>query len=82
MKISKKELTFKFFKDNPNVLNNECQPEYLELLGIKQSTYDKHKNEYNSILQANRSAEMRFINTKKHYRVREKFIFDDSKLFA
>lgn len=82
MKVNKKDLTFKFFKDNPNVLYAECKPEYLELLGIKKSTYDKHKREYSSIVQANISAKIRFVNNKRSCRLREKFIFDDSKLFS
>lgn len=79
--MNKKELTFQFFKENPNVLYAECKLEYLEVLGIKESTYDKHRREFNSIVLANRETKIRFINNKP-CRLREKFIFDDSKLFT
>ncbi|OOM73960.1 hypothetical protein CLPUN_41980 [Clostridium puniceum] len=80
----KKELVFKFFEENPQVLNDINENENYKLLGIKQSTYQKHLIEYKSILEANRNMKFNEVNIDRRLknRSREKFLFDDSKLFG
>lgn len=80
MELTKKEKTFNFFKENPKALYEEDVSDYLKQLGIKQSTYDKHRNEFISIKIANivNSAGDSIKNEVK----REKFIFEDNKLFG
>jgi hypothetical protein len=79
MGITKKDLTFEFFKNNPQVLYSECKPEYLEQLGIKEGTYKKHKDEYTSIFELNKAARDPIYIREPI--VRQKFLFNDSKLF-
>lgn len=80
MSFSKKEIAFEFFKKNPHVLHDCDIEKYLKLLGIKESTYIKHRDEYITIAIANMCTKINFISNKSNER-REKFRFDDSKLF-
>lgn len=80
MGLSKKEKTFNFFQANPKALYEEDIENYLNELGIKQSTYDKHRNEFISIVVANIDTSMD-VSINKNYIKREKLIFDDSRLF-
>ena len=82
--MGKKELTFQFFKDNPQVLNEIDENENYKLLGIKESTYKRHLIEYKSIYEANRSMKIDQVKRDIYLknRIRKKFVFDDSKLFG
>lgn len=82
--MTKKELLFKFFKENPQVLNEIDENENYKLLGVKQSTYKRNLIEYKSIHEANREIRINEVNSNRHSknRAREKFLFDDSKLFG
>ncbi|OPJ63710.1 hypothetical protein [Clostridium chromiireducens] len=81
MGLSKKEKTFNFFQTNPKALYEEDVEIYLNELGIKQSTYDKHRNEYISINIANTVNSPSILVNKNEIK-REKFCFDDNKLFG
>ena len=82
LKISKKELTFKFFSSNPEVLEDQNRKKYVNELGISKNTYANYKWEYKMLhSEVIENREIQELN--KHYngRLREKFKFDDSKLF-
>lgn len=81
MGLSKKEKTFNFFQTNPKALYEEDIEIYLNKLGIKQSTYNKHRNEFISITVAKIVNSSGTIINKNEIR-REKFCFDDNKLFG
>ena len=81
MSSIKKEKTFNFFKANPKALFEEDIEIYLKELGIKKSTYNKHRNEFISITVANSVNSSRIL-IKQNEIKREKFVFDDNKLFG
>ena len=80
--MSKKELTFQFFKENPQILNKIDENENYKLFGIKPSTYKRYLCEYRSIHEANREIKPKEIDRNIYFknRVRQKFVFDDSRL--
>jgi len=80
--VSKKELTFQFFKENPQILNKIDENENYKLFGIKPSTYKRYLCEYRSIHEANRESKPKEIDRNIYFknRVRQKFVFDDSRL--
>lgn len=82
VQITKKELIYNFFEKNPEVIYSFRDAQYVELLGVKKSTYKRCKDEYKSIIEANKVSE---INPRAYGKVfksrpREKFLFDDSRL--
>lgn len=81
MRSRKKENTFNFFKANPKALFEEDIENYLKELGIKKSTYNKHRNEFISISIAKIDNSSSILVNKNEVK-REKFIFDDNKLFG
>ncbi len=81
MSLTKKEVAFNFFKRNLHVLHDSDIKKYLNLLGIKESTYIKYRYEYMSIAIADICTKINFECNDKCIKKREKFIFDDSKLF-
>lgn len=81
MRSIKKEKTFNFFKANPKALFEEDIEIYLKELGIKKSTYNKHRNEFISISIAN-IVDSSSILVDRNEVKREKFVFDDNKLFG
>lgn len=81
MSLTKKDVTFEFFEKNPHALHDSDIQKYLKLLGIKESTYIKHRDEYISIAIANICTKINLESNSKCFKKREKFIFDDSKLF-
>jgi hypothetical protein len=44
-----KELTFKYFEDNPKAVEDSEDAKHYRPLGIKRSTYNKYKFEYREI---------------------------------
>lgn len=80
MRAMKKEKTFEFFKANPKALYAEDIEIHLKELGIKKSTYNKHRNEFISITIANIVSSSSVVI--KDEPKRNKFIFDDKKLFG
>lgn len=82
--MNKKELTFQYFKNNPKAVEDKEDAKHYKALGIKQSTYNSYKLEYQSFLQAKEASILRLRDPEKYFigRLREKFIFDDSKLFS
>ena len=82
IKITKKELIYNFFDKNPEVLNSFRDAQYIELLGVKKSTYKRCKDEYKSIIEANKVYEIKPRDSSKVFngRPREKFLFDDGRL--
>lgn len=79
---NKKEIVFKFFKENPYALEDISNSEYVNKLGISKLTYTKYKSEYIVLhpIQINKGIQ----EWDKYYkgRLRRKFNFDDSKLFG
>ncbi|RII32830.1 hypothetical protein D2A34_21775 [Clostridium chromiireducens] len=78
---TKKEETFNFFKANPKALYEKNIEDYLKELGIKQSTYNKHRNEFISIAVTNIGSSASVLTNKNKVK-REKFVFDDNRLFG
>ena len=81
--MNKKELTFKYFKDNPESVADKEDVKHYKALGIKKSTYNNYKMEYRSILQAREASMLELRDPAKYFkgRPRNKFVFDDKKLF-
>lgn len=82
--MCKKEITFQFFKDNPQVLYEINENENYKLFGIKPSTYERYLIEYRSIHEANRSVKIDQVTSDLYFKnkIRKKIVFDDSKLFG
>lgn len=82
--MTKKELTFNYFKENPRVLDERENAQHYRYLGIKSSTYLEYKKEYKAILQAKEASLLKLRDPKKYFkgRLRQKFIFNDNKLFS
>lgn len=82
--LCKKELTFEFFKNNPETLYEIGENENYKLFGIRPSTYKRYLFEYRSIHEANREVKQKEIERNIYYknRVRQRFLFDDSRLFG
>lgn len=82
--MCKKELAFQFFKNNPKALYEVYENENYKLLGVKPSTYKRYLFEYRSIHEANRESKPKEENKDIYFknRLRQKFVFDDSKLFS
>lgn len=78
---TKKELTFKFFRENPDVLDDSSRKKYINQLGISKTTYANYKWEY-KMLYPEIVEKKEIQEWDKNYkgRVREKFTFDDSRL--
>jgi len=81
--MNKKELTFKYFKDNPDVVWQKESIQHYKKLGVKKSVYLTYKREYRARLQLKESNMLRLKNPEIYYkgRPREKFVFNDNRLF-
>lgn len=82
--LCKKEIAFEFFKNNPQVLYEKSENDNYKLFDVKPSTYKRYVYEYKSIHEANRVSEPEEKENKDIYfknRLRQKFVFDDSRLF-
>lgn len=83
--LCKKEVAFKFFKSNPQVLYENSENDNYKSLGIRPSTYKRYLYEYRSIHEANKEIKPKVKENKDIYfknRLRQKFVFDDSRLFS
>lgn len=82
--LCKKELAFEFFKSNPQVLYENSENDNYKLFGIRPSTYKRYVYEYRSIHEANIEINPKKENKDIYFknRLRQKFVFDDSKLFS
>lgn len=81
--MTKKEITFKFFKENPKVLDDSSRKKYINQLGISKSTYANYKWEYKMLHpEMVEKKEIQECDMNYKGRKREKFIFDDSGLFG
>ncbi|OCA99405.1 hypothetical protein [Clostridium beijerinckii] len=83
MNINKKELTFQYFRDNPDVVWQRESIQHYKKLGIRKSTYITYKREYIAILRVKESSMLKVRNAELYFkgRPRQKFIFNDSRLF-
>lgn len=81
--MTKKELTFKYFRDNPNAVWGRDNSKHYKKLGITKSTYITYRREYVNILQLKESSILKLRDPEKYFkgRPREKFRFDDRNLF-
>jgi hypothetical protein len=90
--VNIKELTFKFFEENPHVVDSLERKKYAEELGISVGTYSAYKGQYREKLdQEKHELKMKRLKDnppvepkygEKYYkgRLREFFKFDDSRL--
>lgn len=81
--MTKKELTFKYFRDNPDAVWGKVNAKDYKELGIAKSTYITYRREYVDFLQVKESSILTLRDPEKYFkgRPREKFRFDDRKLF-
>lgn len=81
----KKNWHLNFLKIIPIFLYENSENDNYKLLGVKPSTYKRYVYEYRSIYEANEAnIEVKPQENKDIYfknRLRQKFVFDDSRLF-
>jgi hypothetical protein len=88
--ISLKKIAFDFFKENPSVLEETDNKKYYKKLGMSIASYATYKSQYKSenqkLIKSTREKEIKEQPKygEKYYKgkLREKFTFDDSKLFG
>lgn len=84
--ITKKEIVFKFFDNNPDALNDIDNKKYAEKLGVAEATYTEYKSKYKVLypIEVKKELSECIKELDKYYkgRLRQKFEIDDSKLFG
>ena len=85
---TKKEILFKFFEQNPDVLEDIDNKKYAEKLGVANTTYSEYKSKYKMLNPIAIEIKKEVLQDTKEWdkyhkgRLRQKFLFEDNKLFG